>query len=235
MNVNSVSKILLTLIPNSFRVNIELTWIKIGIGIKIVQITDTHIHKFSPYESMIIKIIQDLKPDIVVHTGDMIDEKGDLDACKKFLSNIKAKYKVAVLGNHDHWRGEKEVIRCAEESDFIVLKDEKINLMDITFTGIDWDDNKDWKYHVAKTNPDGIILSHSPDIAPFIHSGLVLSGHTHGGIGLSQRFTLYTNSKYGFSRGLYKIGNVILYVSRGLGYVLLPARPFSVPEIVILS
>ncbi|MGB9729005.1 MAG: metallophosphoesterase [Thermoprotei archaeon] len=231
MNKN-INEIILSLIPFYFYV--ELTWIKIGLDVRIVHITDTHIRKYSFIENEIVSLIKKIKPDIIVHTGDIVDEKGDLDACKKFLSNIDAKYKIAVLGNHDYWRGIKEVIRCVEECDFIVLSDEKINLMGITFTGIDWDDDENWSSHVSKISPSGLILAHSPDVAPFVNSGFILAGHTHGGVAFSQRFTLHTNSKFGFSRGMYKIQNAFLYVSRGLGYVILPVRPFSIPEIVIL-
>lgn len=232
LSVKSISEMLLSLMP--FHFYIKLTLIRVGLSARIVHITDTHIHRCGIYEYKVIRLIEKLKPDIVVHTGDVIDERGDINSCREFLSSINAKYKVAVLGNHDYWRGVKEVIRCIEESDFIVLNDEKINLMGITFTGIDWDDNENWRSHVSKVSPNGIILAHSPDVAPLINNGLVLAGHTHGGIGLSQRFTLYTNSKYGFSRGIYRIYRTFLYVSRGLGYVILPVRPFSLPEIVVL-
>ncbi|MGH9916826.1 MAG: hypothetical protein ACRD63_16250, partial [Pyrinomonadaceae bacterium] len=71
---------------------------------------------------------------------------------------------------------------------------------------------------------------------------LVLSGHTHGGQ-ISWRSEHSHNGRDGRSgrpgrrllRGLGRRGNTQIYVSRGLGTVVLPIRYGSPPEVSLLE
>ncbi len=63
--------------------------------------------------------------------------------------------------------------------------------------------------------------------------GLVLSGHTHGG----QIFPLglFVRLDQPYLRGLSKVGETHVYVSRGAGYWGSPMRIGSLPEIALLE
>ncbi|ASW74121.1 phosphoesterase [Chryseobacterium piperi] len=87
-------KVKLNNLPNSFK------------GYKIVQISDVHSGSFSDPSKLehAIKLINEQNPDLVLFTGDMVNNVSD--EFKPFIplfSKIKAKDgKFAVLGNHDY-------------------------------------------------------------------------------------------------------------------------------------
>jgi len=83
---------------------------------------------------------------------------------------------------------------------------------------------------------------HAPGYVDKIQPGVVprpaaiISGHTHGG---QVRLPLYTPyTPYGSGRfvaGWYRDTLAPLYVSRGIGTVVLPARLFCPPELPIFT
>lgn len=98
-------------------------------GMKIVHISDVHygriIHK-KELQNIVTKI-NELKPDIVVLTGDLIDKdtkltKKDQEIITETFKNIEAKMgKYAVTGNHDvSFKAWDTII---EDSDFMNLND----------------------------------------------------------------------------------------------------------------
>lgn len=86
-------------------------------GFRIVQISDMHIGSFYGYENQMekaVELINEQKADIVVFTGDMVNNKADeLDGWENILNKIQAHTgKYSVLGNHDygeyvHWDSEE--------------------------------------------------------------------------------------------------------------------------------
>src|SRR5207253_2432472 len=83
---------------------------------------------------------------------------------------------------------------------------------------------------------------HAPGYVDTIQPGVVprpaavLSGHTHGGQVRLPFYTPYTPYGSGrFVAGWYRDTLAPLYVSRGIGTVLLPARLFCPPELPIFT
>lgn len=79
---------------------------KVFEGFKIVQISDLHVGSFvseRPLEEA-FKIINDLEPDLILFTGDLVNNKtSEVDPFEKTLSKLKAPYGVfSILGNHDY-------------------------------------------------------------------------------------------------------------------------------------
>ena len=67
---------------------------------------------------------------------------------------------------------------------------------------------------------------------------LILAGHTHGGqIRIPFYGPVETMTSMGkkYAAGLHRIGETLLYVSRGVGTSMLPIRLFCPPEITVLS
>jgi predicted MPP superfamily phosphohydrolase len=105
-------------------------------------------------------------------------------------------------------------------------------------------------YWAGKCNPEtafknfnpeypGIILTHNPDSVKFLKTfpgHLILSGHTHGGqVNLPFIFKTFTgleNKK--FKKGLFKIDNKQLFVTKGVGSHQ-KFRFFCPPELVVIT
>jgi len=226
--------------------------------LKIVQFSDTHLGKDYTLKNLkkVIDKINETKPDIIVFTGDLIDNNAkydEIDSVIKELSNLQAKMcKVAVYGNHDHGgNGTKRYKIIMESSGFILLNNTsyKIDLgnnQKMNLIGID---------DILLGNPDiakatksikakdyNLFISHAPDVADEMKIypiDLQVSGHSHGGqvaipfIGAP--FTPPYAKKY--IKGMYTIsGNdrMKLYVNCGLGTSQVRYRFLNVPEITVL-
>lgn len=82
------------------------TKIEVGLGSKIAFMADTHTHDFGIVEQRVIKMLTEEDPDIILHGGDIIDKfTGSLEPVRQYLSQLDAKEKYVVLGNHDYWCG----------------------------------------------------------------------------------------------------------------------------------
>lgn len=177
--------------------------------LRVALLADSHVGTtFSGAEfSKHLTRIEKQQPDLLVITGDFVDEdttKADmLDACRA-LKDIKTKYGVYfVFGNHDkgnygnNSRGYSgdELVAELEKNNVTVLQDESI-LIDDKFYLIgrqDASEQEEFGGSRAKISEltEGldkskymIVLDHQPvDYAAEAKAGadLVLSGHTHGG------------------------------------------------------
>ncbi len=208
-----------------------VTRLKLGLGTKAAFLVDTHIHGIGPVERQVLEVLQEERPEIILHGGDVIDEfTGSLDQVKSYLASLEADEKYVVFGNHDYWCGRAaELTRILEECGFKVLRDEVVKSGIGKIAGVDWRDDR--QYDVGCCRAD-IILAHDPNVALYTHNAkVIIAGHTHGGVRLGS-LTILTNSAY--TRGLYDLGSSILYVSRGLGSII-PLRPTSPLELVILE
>nr|WP_295973150.1 metallophosphoesterase [uncultured Bacillus sp.] len=226
---------------------------------KIVQFSDTHLgfqYTIEQLEKLVERINQ-LEPDIVFFTGDLMDQPNkylDHDKIAPILQNIQPLYgKFAVYGNHDHGGYGTDIYRkIMENCDFILLQNEfrKIQLPDgssIHISGLDDAllGKPDLGQAVARLPADtfNILLSHEPDIADQAsgyHVHLQLSGHSHGGqVKIPFAGALYTPPYSDiYHEGLYEIydaSQFFLYVNRGLGTTRLPFRFLSRPELTLFT
>lgn len=221
-------KIEVTNIPDSFH------------GFKIIQFSDLHYGTTINKKQLnkLITKINELKPDIIFFTGDLIDKNivttpEIIEELKSSLSNLECSlYKYAIYGNEDINNDKYEEIITS--SGFTLLNNESTLLYykDITpilITG----------YNSIVTNPNytlltdmvsetdtsnlyKIVLTHEPDsIDSFLlyKPNLVLSGHSLGGlikIPFIKPLFLQDNAK-NYYLDYYKLDNTELYVSNGLG------------------
>jgi uncharacterized protein len=225
-------------------------------GIKIVQFSDTHIGHFYDLKQLkrVVHKINELKPDIVVFTGDLMDEPNKYPFTKHIipiLSTIQAPLgKFSIYGNHDHGGyGTDIYLDIMNKSGFRTLVNEHtfIKLVDnskIAIAGLD-DMMLGKPNFTAMTknippNTYTIALLHEPDGANLTSAysvHLQLSGHSHGGqIQVPFFGPLVTPPLAAqYYEGFYQIDNLTLYVNRGLGTTRMPFRFLSVPELTVFT
>lgn len=177
-------------------------------SLRIVQFADSHVGATFDGEGFAehMKAIQAENPDIVVVTGDYVDDdtsKEDMIAACKALGSLETTYGVYyVFGNHDKgyygpaYRGYSgyDLLLELEKNNVTVLQDETVLLDDRFYLIGRKDRSEEWSSSsrasmeelTAGLDPDkySIVLDHQPhDYEAQEVSGvdLVLSGHTHGG------------------------------------------------------
>jgi predicted MPP superfamily phosphohydrolase len=221
-------------------------------GLRIGQLSDIHVGPHTPDGRVIgaVNALNDMKPDLVVLTGDYVTRKGDpLERVPELLARLQGKV-YAVLGNHDHWTDAKTVKRDLQSCGFHVLQNEhttvRVKGARLTIFGIDDGVTKracipsTWKG--APGTGSRLVLAHSPPTAdqlPQAEGLACLAGHTHGGqiyLGpVTERVFLRAGQPY--VRGLYQVNGNTLYVNRGLGFgrgTPLP-RVGSEPEVALIT
>ncbi|MFY0579806.1 metallophosphoesterase [Cystobacter fuscus] len=82
-------------------------------GFRIGQITDVHVGTFidTTYVRAAVAAMNAARVDLQVMTGDLIDDLSQLDETMAALETCEAPHgMLAILGNHEHWRGVEEVL-----------------------------------------------------------------------------------------------------------------------------
>ena len=223
---------------------------------RIVQITDSHIgatmdgNKFYEYMLKINKT----NPDIVVVTGDFVDDDtklGDMKRACEGLGALKTKYGVFfVYGNHDkgyfnnRGYGNKELREELFKNNVTILEDEGLDITgNIYLYG-----RQDRTVRNRKTakefmeeiddNKYVIVLNHQPtDYKNESESNidLVISGHTHGGqafpLQIIDKMTGMNNQIY----GIEKRNNTTFIVSSGIGDWQVLFKTGTVAEYVVID
>lgn len=236
--------------PYKIEVNkIEIQTSKLkNTSFRIVQISDLHCDKRPANENTIVNMVNDLKPDIIVFTGDAINSPRYLPVFKETMRSLNAPLgKFSVYGNWEtnHWPGLDYYSNTGFE--LLNMKTVSIEKNDesITISGLN-NDNGRFAHNTLKNLSNenfNVFLYHFPGFAKYIHDydvDLYLCGHTHGGqIALPFYGALITMSGSGkkYEAGKYTIGKTILYVNRGLGMdAYFPRIRFLVrPEIAVFD
>jgi predicted MPP superfamily phosphohydrolase len=160
-------------------------------GLRIVQFSDFHAGSFDDLSAVEegLKLINEQEPDIVVFTGDLVNNRAvEVEPYMDLLKAIKAKVgKYSILGNHDYGdympfptdqEKEENFSRLCElhkAADFKLLRNESISLTsgddEIVIGGVEnWGNPPFPQYgdlkktfHEVDTEKFKILLSHDPD------------------------------------------------------------------------
>jgi uncharacterized protein len=248
-------------LPRTVRLDIRLgRWPSRMNGFTIALLSDFH---YDPYCSIhplraAIRIVNDLRPDLIVLTGDFVSvpifgeaSKGAASAepCAQLLKKLQSPNGLwAVLGNHDAFTDPDQVSSA--------LRAEGIQILANKSTAIEKNGGRFWLSGVndvldrtadletalqkIPTNEATILLAHEPDYADHVAKfpvDLQLSGHSHGGqvrIPFLRPFYLPDLARK-YIWGLYKVGPLTLYTNPGLGTVEIPVRLNCPPEVTLLT
>jgi predicted MPP superfamily phosphohydrolase len=216
--------------------------------VTIAQISDLHLGIMMGDDLLdrIVARLQELKPDIVVATGDIVDGQGDdLDAlARRFRAYTPPLGAYAVTGNHERLAGLDNSLRFLRRAGFTVLRGEAAKAGGIVLVGVDEPGATSSGQSagpatgkalpVVTTRDFVILLKHQPVIDSDTPFDLQLSGHTHGGQIFP--FGYLTRLVYRGHTGLTELADGRrLYVSRGAGTWGPPVRLFAAPEITLIT
>ncbi len=218
--------------------------------VRIAQISDVHLGPVvgKRRAQRIAAKIADVKPHILVSTGDLVDSRpAYLSGLEGIFRDIEAPLgKFAVVGNHEVSAGLDGSIAFMEEAGFRVLRNETAVAGDIIrIAGVD--------DKAARGDAEGLrdcrgpgengaglftlYLKHRPpsgNTGDGVDFDLQLSGHTHGGQLFPFRYV--TLGYYPKLRGLYTLEQgKLLYVTPGAGTWGPPMRFLTPPEIAVIE
>lgn len=220
-------------------------------GLRIVQLSDIHHSPFTGRSQIMhaIETANSLEPDIIALTGDYVShDPSYASPCAEMLGRLRARHGVyAVLGNHDHWTDAALITDLFRLAGIQVLVNEGMRFelggasfwlagVDDTMVGLE-----DLPLALAGSRADEmkLLLAHNPIIlrrAARAGVDLVLSGHTHGGqITWRSEKSASGRPRRRILRGLGRRGQTQIYVTRGLGTVVLPVRYGCPPEVSLLE
>jgi predicted MPP superfamily phosphohydrolase len=253
--------------PNHPKLVLQQIWLdrlpRAWDGLRVVQLSDIH---YDPHFSVVplrkaIDMINPLKPDLVLITGDFVTTSAfshrrhghaaaaEAEPCSVLLQQIRSRLGIfASLGNHDASADPDRISEILSARGITVLRNGSQMLEQqgsrLWLAGIDdiLDGDPDLDKTLEKIPRDecAILLAHEPDFALQVVKkpvDLQLSGHSHGG---QVRFPLIgavvlPHLAHRFPMGLRKLGNLTLYTNIGLGTINLPIRWNCPPEITLFT
>ncbi len=237
-------------------------------GKTVTFLSDIHAGPFMDVDEMkhIAKLVNALGSDFIVIPGDFVTSHvNEVGPFAEAMADLKAPFGVyACTGNHDYYAGVDIVSRGVEDIGMKLLRNEnavvKIDGQSLYIIGVDDSDAASVaKYVEGKPAPHieaawrgvpenaaTILLCHKPYMFEDFsktNTGLMLSGHTHGGQIVLGRFgktvLAFSSLASTYVEGVYRPeamkSRSQMYVSRGIGVVGVPIRINCPPEITQIT
>jgi len=233
---------------------------KIGSPVRFALVTDLHSCYYGKDQSQLIRMIDKEKPDAILLSGDIFDDRLGQKNARIFIEGVADRYPCFyVTGNHEFWsKKEDEVKEFLSSKGVTVLEGNarniSINGNDIDICGVDdptymteseWEERLDGADKESNSENYRILLSHRPEKVEAYKKydfDLILCGHAHGGqwrIPFTKRGVAAPNQGLlpAYVDGLYELDDGSeMIVSRGLARERMPyPRFFNHPEVVIID
>ncbi len=207
--------------------------------VRLLHLGDLHVERITRRERRLQTLIRELAPDLIVFSGDFVNlsynqDPQAIEAAHHLVAEWDAPFGVYAVSGSPLVETQEIVTRIVEGTQIQWLRDQvvggDVRGQPLAIIGLSCAHNIE-EDSATMTNlvmqvPDHyvrLLLYHSPDIAPQAAAAgidLYLCGHTHGGqIRLPVYGALITSSKLGkrYEMGRYRIGSMVLYVTRGIG------------------
>ncbi|MBN9657835.1 MAG: metallophosphoesterase [Acidobacteria bacterium] len=222
-------------------------------GLRIAQLTDIHFGPFFGTAALrrAIDMANEYKPHLIFLTGDLVTRFGDdMESCLRTLRGLKAE--AGIYGCHGNHEIYAEALDYAttqgarygfhflrRRAELLRFGQGRLNLAGYDYqplhapylTGAE---------SLVVPGATNLLLQHNPDTFPRAAQAgfdVTLSGHTHGGqINVEILHDNLSAARFftPFVRGLYERDRKLVYVSSGLGTVVMPVRLGAPPEVSLL-
>jgi len=238
--------------PKVVRLNAEINGLPSELeGYRIVQWSDVHVGTTiqRPFVESLVERTNALNGDAIVITGDLVDGYvEDLRDSVEPLRDLRATDGVYfVTGNHEYyWRAGEWVNELARLGITFLKNEHRIirrGVARLVIAGVTDPVGRDTHTSnpvaaLAGAPEDSVkvLLAHRPQAAAAAERlgvDLQLSGHTHGGQFFP--FNLIIRWFQPVVAGLHRVGDMLLYVSRGTGYWGPPSRLGVGGEITVIE
>jgi len=222
-------------------------------GLTIAHLSDLHMtgRVGLEYFKYLVRQVNDLRPDVIVITGDIIEHQSCWPWLEKSLGQLCAPLGVYfILGNHDAFIDVQRTRRILVDAGMTCLSGRWVraewNGAAVTLGGneLPWMPPAAPLEELPPRRDDEVefrlVLCHTPDQFAWCRRAdvdLALAGHTHGGqVQLPLLGVLASPSLFGtrYACGLFRRGSTVLHVSRGIGGET-PLRWRCPPEVALLE
>ncbi len=195
----------------------------------ILVISDLHCNSRNKLAAIrqALQKLDDSKFDLVFALGDFGENASVLPEVVAALGQMRGRLGTyCVRGNHDYEKGREHLLaELTAKHGMVLLSNETVSIQETgtEFMGLDYP----WT-NASATNPASnaftIVLTHTPDNIRRLGAlavDIAFAGHTHGGkFRLPFVGSFLLPSKYGrfLDAGWFTSGNVLMYVTPGIGY-----------------
>ncbi|HEU5407152.1 MAG TPA: metallophosphoesterase [Nitrospira sp.] len=220
-------------------------------GRRAIHLTDLHVDRYCARHDGIVEAAQELRPDWIFITGDLLNVPEGLPHLFRFLDQLRAIAPLYMtLGNHDHYSGVpvSQFSELADQHKITLLVNQRAIVStvngELAIVGVDDPSLHRADLRCVPPRADSrftLLLAHAPNILDYVEPhhaiDLILCGHSHGGqwkVPAIPTFWLPPGCN-GRAAGWHESGPHRLYVNRGLGWSFLPFRLNCRPEIAVIE
>ncbi|MHA6485253.1 metallophosphoesterase [Paenibacillus sp. strain BS8-2] len=227
---------LMFIVPTQW-LKIERVHVGLGLGIRILQISDLHVDRLRISAAKLATIIHTEMPDYILLTGDYTYKPRFLSKVDRYLGEIvRAGIPVyAVLGNHDYALPRpRELIDLFRKHGITVLRNSRVELQSFTLIGIDnystGHSRVELSFRGVRRTKPLVVITHDPNVVLEIRQSYdyLMAGHMHGKqFNVPYFYSIKPKgplSQKGIYKGLHRGDYGVYYISKGIGQAGVNAR-----------
>ena len=207
---------------------------------RFIHFSDFHHKGNARYAAKVVRTINDLAPEFVCFTGDIVEDARFAPEALGFIRQIKTPV-YGSPGNHDYWSRisfvEVEHVFAATGGAWLTDRSVVIPKHDLEIVGMALAGDRTFTAPRANRR---LALMHYPQMANWMGEhryDLILAGHSHGGqIRLPFYGAVWLPDAVGsYELGYYETPAGPLYVNAGIGTYHVPLRWNCRPEITVVT